>query len=210
MTGAIILIVIAVALLPELLTGAGSKGRLAMDDGRAADGPPLVSYKIDLTGNAPRPATAERDAAPLAPAEATPAPPVAATPAPAPASPPTTAPATSVATAPAPAATAPMPPAAAPAAAPTTPTTAAPAHAEPAKSETKLVVQVGSFRDRKAADVRANLLRARSFEVTVTPNGADPVMYRVRVGPAGDRVAAEKLVKRLKVVKVDGSIVPAS
>ena len=154
MTGAIILIVIAVALLPELLTGAGSKGRLAMDDGRAADGPPLVSYKIDLTGNAPRPATAERDAAPLAPAEATPAPPVAATPAPAPASPPTTAPATSVATAPAPAATAPMPPAAAPAVAPIKPTTAAPAHAEPAKSETKLVVQVGSFRDRKAADVR--------------------------------------------------------
>ncbi|NDD75406.1 MAG: hypothetical protein EBZ40_10585, partial [Gammaproteobacteria bacterium] len=72
LTGAIILIVIAVALLPELLTGAGSKGRLALDDGHAADGPPLVSYKIDLTGNAPRPATAERDATPLAPAEATP------------------------------------------------------------------------------------------------------------------------------------------
>ena len=42
LTGAIILIVIAVALLPELLTGAGSKGRLALDDGHAADGPPLV------------------------------------------------------------------------------------------------------------------------------------------------------------------------
>ena len=79
-----------------------------------------------------------------------------------------------------------------------------------AKVEAKVLVQVGSFRDHKAAEVRAKLLRARGFEVAVTPNGADPVMYRVRVGPAGDRAAAEKLVKRLKVVKVDGSIVPTS
>jgi len=46
--------------------------------------------------------------------------------------------------------------------------------------------------------------------VTVSSNGATPPMYRVRVGAAGDREAAEKIVKRLKVVKVDGSIVPAN
>lgn len=207
MTGAIILIVIAVALLPELLTGSGSKGRLALDDGHAADGPPLVSYKIDLTGNAPRPATAERDATPLAPAEATPsappAPPASAEPsAPASAAPAATPPATPT---PTPSAATPTPTAVTP-----TPPATPPAPAEPPKSDAKVLVQVGSFRDRKAAEVRAKLLRARGFEVAITSNGADPAMYRVRVGPAGDRAAAEKLVKRLKVVKVDGSIVPAS
>lgn len=179
------MIVIAVALLPELLTGAGSKGRAPMTDDHAKDGPPVVSYNIDLTGNAPRPATAEREAVPLAPSE-TESPPPAIAPQPEPVAKPE------------------------PVGKPEPVAKTEPKPEPVAKPEGKVLVQVGSFRDRKAAEIRAKLLRARSFEVTVTPNGAQPPMFRVRVGPATDRAGAEKLIKRLKVVKIDGSIVPAS
>lgn len=193
LTGAIILIVIAVALLPELLTGAGSKSRPLMSDDHSRDGPPVVSYNIDLTGNAPRPASAESESAPIAAAEAAPPPP-----------PVNAAPAPQTA-----------PPAAVKAAPPVK--TEPPVKSEPSakpepstKTEGKLLVQVGSFKDRKAADARAKSLRVRNFDVTVVSNGAQPPLFRVRVGPAGDRAAAEKTLKRLKVVKVDGSIVPAN
>lgn len=205
LTGAIILIVIAVALLPELLTGAGSNARSPMADDPARAGPPVVNYNIDLTGTTPRPAVAETET-PAAPV-ALPVPPAAATvnPAAQPKAAPSPAPVAEAAPAqPAPARPAPTP-------TPPAQSASAPPEAPAAAAATqKFVVQVGSFRDRKAADGRAQSLKVRKFEVTVSSNGATPPMYRVRVGAAGDREAAEKIVKRLKVVKVDGSIVPAN
>jgi cell division protein FtsN len=198
LTGAIILIVIAVALLPELLTGAGSNARSPMADDPARAGPPVVNYNIDLTGTTPRPAVAETET-PAAPV-ALPVPPAAATVDPA--AQPKASPAPVAEAAPAQPAPTPTPPAQSASAPPAAPAAAA--------ATQKFVVQVGSFRDRKAADARAQSLKVRKFDVTVSSNGATPPMYRVRVGAAGDREAAEKIVKRLKVVKVDGSIVPAN
>jgi cell division septation protein DedD len=63
-------------------------------------------------------------------------------------------------------------------------------------------VQVGAFASSQAADGLANDLRAKGFEVYVSPGTkAGESRWRVRVGPVATRPEAEAAAKRLKQVE---------
>jgi DedD protein len=223
LTGAVILVALFVLLVPELLTGpkdAALAPATAEEEG-------LRRYTIDL--NAPTtPAGAPREestvtlppvaASPMSadggraqpgeaatpPADPTPAEP-AHTPPPAaanPVNPPAPAqvtPGTAVAASPAPAT---KPPA--------TPTPAPRETRKPTDSAGgRFVVQLGSFGSRDNAERLVRDMTAKGFTTFIAPittNGRE--LYRVRVGPAKDRAAAEALAAQLKRMGQSGSIVP--
>lgn len=222
LTGAVILVLLAVLLLPELLTGSGRQpapAPVVKDD----DGPPRQTYQIDLTDAAKVPVgTAPArsvDVAPAPPVETPPAAdapvelpvPVVATPPPAVTPPPAAAttpaakqpPATpppSVAQTPKPAVTTP----AAPPAAATKPVTPPPA----ASGGAGYFVQVGTFGTRERAEVLRKDLTRRGFQVTINETARDTKsFFRVRVGPVADRKAAEALEVRLRPLAPDRAIV---
>ena len=196
LTGAVILVLLAVLLLPELLTGAGgTTTRTPSTAGATPEGgAPLQTLQIDLSGTARGPAGSAPpppevmddqaeglDVDPAAP------PPVVRLPVPEAI---TTAPPTTA------------PPAAVPPAA--TPPTAAPVD-PPA---TRVYVQVGTFATRERAETAQKDLARRGFKVIIneTTSGVRR-LHRVRVGPVADRAAAVALEARLRSLAPDRAIV---
>jgi DedD protein len=120
--------------------------------------------------------------------------------------------------APTPATTQAPPVQASPAAAPVAPATSAPradtrpAVKPPAASPGAFAVQLGSFSSRDNADRLVREMTAKGFAAFVAPitssNGRE--LYRVRVGPARDRAAAEALATQLRRIGQTGSIVSIS
>ena len=227
LTGAVILVVMIVLVVPELLTGPRQRAAPAAETG---DQPPLRSYTVDLTDGARQgaatgsgpltqsPGTSSATAAPVSAPAAAPAddtsgsadeqpPPAAsessaganaaATHAPAPKEPPPRAPPAASVTHGAHAAAAPR--------------TAAPQTA--AQADTGAVtgwsVQLGSFASRENADRLVHELKARRFSAFVSESTSDGrKLYRVRVGPESDHAAAQTLATRLRSAGHTGSIVP--
>jgi DedD protein len=209
LTGAVILVLLAVALLPELLTGSGRAARPNALLPSEAGSAPERSIDIDLTEAARAPAGATPTPAPTpAPPPALielPTPPAVMEPAQA-ATPNASVPsgaAVSATTTPsvraAPAATV-TPPAAEPA-------KAAPAKAAPVSAGTYFV-QLGVFVNRASADRLERTLRRQGFTPIVKEvTASGKRMYRVRVGPEIDRAAANALLKRLNEAGHKGSVV---
>ena len=188
LTGAALLILLAVILLPEMLTGEGGARSVPTETVGGVD-QPVQSYDFDLSEQAEVPPPAVEAPAPTP----TPTPP-ASTPAstaapPSPVAAPTTSPAT--------------PPPAAPVVA------VKPASKPVAAPETGYFVQIGVFSNPASANRLATELRKKKFAVVVTKiDGAKP-LHRVRVGPEPDRKAAEALAKRLVMAGHKGSVVSA-
>ena len=197
LTGAVILVILAVLIVPALLTGPKAPAeRAAAPD----DSAPIRSYTIDLTAATPPRAT---DGPAAAPTTATASPsaqaqPSATPPAAASASPPapTLAPAPGV-----PAAmTSPM---ATPAAA------AASKPVSPVSPATGFAVQLGSFANVDTAKRLASDLRARGYKVSLAPvQAGGRQLQRVRVGPVATRAAAEALAIKLAAAGHKGPVVP--
>jgi DedD protein len=203
--GASILVVLAVALLPELLSGP----KVPANDASGAKGTRVIT--IDLGGaveanRAPRP---EADPAPTEPTPALPSlgtpgattaalddtsePVAESTDAKPGASEPVTVP-PAVAQGPAPA------PTKAPAA--TTPAAPKPTVAEPAPKPVagsgKYSVQVGAFSSADGARKLVRDLKAAGFSAYVLAPAPGKKLHRVRVGPVADRAAADQLASKLK------------
>ena len=196
LTGAVILVLLAVLLLPELLTGAGGTATRTPSTAGATPegGAPLQTLQIDLSGTARGPAGSappppevtddqaeglDVDPAALPPVVRLPVPEAITT------APPTTA-----------------PPAAVPPAA--TPPTAAPVD----PTATRFYVQVGTFATRERAETAQKDLARRGFKVIIneTTSGVRR-LHRVRVGPVADRAAAVALEARLRSLAPDRAIV---
>ena len=180
LTGAALLILLAVILLPEMLTGEGGARSVATDTAAGVD-QPVQTYDFDLSEQteAPPPAVEAPAQAPE-PIVVAPEPGVAAPVA-------TPAPAVELKVEPK-SVTAPKP-------------SAAP--------ETGYFVQIGVFSNQASANRLATELRKKKFAVVVTKiDGAKP-LHRVRVGPEADRKAAEALAKRLAAAGHKGSVVSA-
>ena len=193
LTGAVILVLLAVLLLPELLTGNGRAGRERLGSADAS-GAPERSFDIDLTEAAKSP-VAPPPSATEAQAELEPAPPPPVN-LPVPEAQPL--PAAPVAASPEPAAAEPVADAAPPESAP----------APTVPSLTSYYVQLGVFVNRASADALASKLKARNFAVVVDQIERDKkVLHRVRVGPEADRAAANDLLKRLADAGHKGSVV---
>ena len=197
---------LAVLLLPELLTGAGGTAtRTSSTAGATSEGgAPLQTLQIDLSGTArgpagsvpPSPEVMDGQAEGLDVDPAAP-PPVVRLPVPEAitTAPPTAAP---------PAA---APPAAAPPAA-ARPTTAPPKAAPVDPTATRFYVQVGTFATRERAEAARKDFTKRGFEVIIneTTSGARR-LHRVRIGPVADRAAAVALEARLRPLAPDRAIV---
>ncbi|MBC8028160.1 MAG: SPOR domain-containing protein [Steroidobacteraceae bacterium] len=214
-TGAVILVAMFVMLVPALLTGTGDEQGNENESPAAPDEAGLRSYTIDIEAPAKPAQTAQ---APLAAVEL-PAP-SAATPMaiPGEAAAPEPTPAESASTTPdvvAPMAIAPIPTPVSPPALTSTATAAAPR--EDARLVVKPIpagvfaVQLGSFSSRDNANRLVREMTAKGFAAFVAPitsNGRE--LYRVRVGPARDRAAAEALATQLRRIGQTGSIVSIS
>lgn len=206
LTGAVILVLLAVLLLPELLTGAGGTATRTPSTAGATPegGAPLQTLQIDLSGTARGPAGSAPpppevmdgqaeglDVDPAAPPPVVRLPvPEAITTAPPTAAPPAAVPPAAV------------PPAAAP------PTAAPPTAVSVDPTATRFYVQVGTFATRERAVVAQKDLARRGFKVTIneTTSGARR-LHRVRVGPVADRAAAVALEARLRSLAPDRAIV---
>jgi len=209
LTGAVILVLSAVLLLPELLTGSGQASRaLAAADtanASAANGEER-SIRIDLTEAAATPAAA---AAPEATEPAPVALPVPAPQGPAESAAPVAAvPATGGVVKPpveaAPAAVAAPPP---PPAAPAPVAAAAPLSVAVVPAET-YYVQIGVFENKASARNLERKLRDKQFKPVVDEiQRSGKTLYRVRVGPEPDRAAANALRARLETAGHKGSVV---
>jgi DedD protein len=202
LTGAIILVLIAVLLLPELLTGSGGAAGRSAPAGSAtrdAAGAPLQTLQIDLSGSARAPAGSPSAALPETPEDAEPPPGPVQLPVPEVSQPP------AEATPQAPVQES-VPAPVVPEAVPATPA-AAPA-AAPAPGATRYFVQVGTFATRERAEAAQKDLARRGFEVIIneTTSGARQ-FHRVRVGPVADRAAAVALEARLRPLAPDRAIV---
>jgi cell division septation protein DedD len=80
----------------------------------------------------------------------------------------------------------------------------------PQKSESGWAVQLGVFRRRENAERLATDVRAKGFKVSVSAvTVGREKRYKVRVGPAADRTAAQELQGRLKSTgHPGGTVVP--
>jgi len=196
LTGAVILVLLAVLLLPELLTGSGqtSRARAAAD---AANGEER-SIRIDLTEAASSPAAAAAPEANEPAAVALPVPP----------SPPVEAEAAPAAPV-APATAVPAPAAAVPA--PVVAASAAPAAATPSAAAVPAAayyVQIGVFENKASARNLERKLRDKGFKPVVDEIlRSGKTLHRVRVGPEADRASANALRARLETAGHKGSVV---
>jgi DedD protein len=177
LTGAALLVVIVVLLVPEMFRGRSTSASLPA--GATPEGPPVRSYTIDLRDNEvaqPLPAGAPATAGvPLS----------AGTP-------------TSTATALAAlstAATSSPPAAVAPAAVPP-PSVAKPAPAR-ATAHSGWIVQVGSYARRDFADRMVKQMKAKGFAVQVA-GPDDRGLYRVRSAPYAERASAMALRQQMQ------------
>jgi DedD protein len=179
-TGAAILVVVVVLLVPEMFRGP-QPTRLKSGTAAAA-GPPVRSYTIDLRDSAEGAAPAAS-----APADATSAGAEDSAPAKETASAPS-------ASAPPRAASSAPPPAAQPAA----PVSAAPTPAQPAGAvKSGWTVQVGSFARRDYAERMVKQVAAKGFTVEVA-GPDDRGLYRVRSAPQPQRAAAVALKQKMQ------------
>ena len=209
LTGAVILVALFVLLVPELLTG--PRGADAPDGSPTDEG--MRRYTIDLDASAP---SAQHDNAAAQPPVALPPvvddraqPGEAAAPA-AQAAPESAAPATAVAPRSEPLKPVPSQPVPAQSA-PTSAATAAPSQAPPPAARGSFAVQLGTFGNRENADRLVREMNAKGFAAFVAPyTKENHELYRVRVGPARDRAAAEALAAQLRRIGQSGSIVPIS
>jgi DedD protein len=196
LTGAVILVLLAVLLLPELLTGSGqtSRARAAAD---AANGEER-SIRIDLTEAASSPAAAAAPEANEPAAVALPVPP----------SPPVEAEAAPAAPV-APATAVPAPATAVPA--PVVAASAAPAAATPSAAAVPAAayyVQIGVFENKASARNLERKLRDKGFKPVVDEiQRSGKTLHRVRVGPEADRASANALRARLETAGHKGSVV---
>lgn len=202
LTGAVILVLLAVLLLPELLTGSGEAAK-SRSSATSASANGERRIEVDLTESATAPAAPMPQPQPAAPIEL-----------PVPAAPP-------VQTAPAPETppVAVMPPAAEvkpePKAAPKPEPKVEPKpepKAEPKPAANPAVgsyyVQIGVFVNPASARRLERQLRDKKFAVVfdeITRSGK--TMFRVRVGPEVDRAAANALAKKLADAGHKGSVV---
>jgi len=216
LTGAIILVALIVLLVPELLTGPVRPGSPSVAS-NSAEEPPLRSYTISLSDDAraraqagasgpemPQPGNQEH-AAPTTQSSGAP-PPGALTPPPVSASPQTT----------------PAAAASGHSAATTAPTQKAIAHppkqqhasASPTHSSPSgggWMVQLGVFASRENAEHLAQEMKGKGFRASVSEAaGSSRHLYRVRIGPAPDRAAAQDLQGRLRASGHSGTLVPFS
>ena len=204
LTGAVILVALIVALVPELLSGPIRPAPRSHDPASPAEEPPLRSYTISLGDDAhgaggsvqpqpqgspspltaaAEPAAAEGAARPVAaPAEPTEP---AATPSPPPPAPAHPAPALQPSAAPRPATT--------PAEAPAT---------------GAYLVQLGSFASRANAERLARQVHGQGLQVSVSRASRGRRLYRVQVGPARDHAAAEQLAAKLHGLAQGATVVP--
>ncbi len=231
LTGAIILVVLVVALVPELLSG--PKSAPPPKPISTADGTPIRSVIIHLSDpvaasttapasapaptvastSAPTPAltTAAAEPVPSPPPTAAAAPAAATEPAsagpaevPTPAPPPVRSPTAAGHPRPAAAAARPAPPAAAPVA------VAGAVAASGSPATAAFLVQAGLFSNRANANRLVQELATHGLDahLGVQKKGAAE-FYQVRVGPAGDRAQATALLGRVKAAGSSGVLVPA-
>ena len=173
LTGAAILVIAVVLLVPELFHGRTSAN--SRTDSGSAAGPPVRSYTIDLRDN-----VATQQPAAMSPPVATmPAPP---------------APNSAAEAVAAPGATT---PAATPSAAPAAAAVIAPPSQHGNNLKSGWVVQVGSFSRRDFADRMVKDLAAKGFTVEVA-GPDDHGFYRVRSAPRAERAAALALKQKLQ------------
>ena len=192
LTGAIILVLLIVLLVPEFLKGPIRTAPRAA--AATAEDAPLRSYTINLADDAhPRGESAAAPSGPQAPA---PLPALPATPDPQPdAAPPVEKPS-------------PPAPVAAGRQAATPSATHSSAPTAPAEGGSGWVVQLGSFASRPNAERLAHQVKAQGFPVSVSQYPTGRHLYRVRVGPVADHVAAEQLQEKLHAAGHSGAIVP--
>jgi len=178
LTGAIILIAIAVVFVPELLSGRNTLAPTAepvlVEQG---SGVPIRSYEIDLTDptSPPQRQTSEVTTSATIPV------------------------ATPVATPPAEQSVA-TPPAA--------PVVATPPPSTPSAVRGGYVVQLGSFSSRAGAERLAGEVRRRGFDVRVTEvRVGSRELHRVRVGATAPKDAADALASRLRALGHTGRVV---
>lgn len=188
LTGAVILVLLAVLLLPELLSGRGKSDRVGAGASAGVEGGAERSIEIDLTEAARAPLAPPSGALPAAETASPPA--VVALPVP-----------------PAPAAAQSPPAAAEPAAA--EPAAAAPSTAVPPAAETPAYfVQIGVYENQASARTLARKLKDKKFSAVIDEvSRAGKTLYRVRVGPTNDRAAANALRVRLEQAGHKGSVV---
>jgi DedD protein len=78
---------------------------------------------------------------------------------------------------------------------------------DPAKVETRLVIQVGAFDDaKKVSDVRAKLERAGFKTYTQVVDTKDGKRTRVRLGPFATKAEADKAAEKIKKLDLPASI----
>ena len=78
-------------------------------------------------------------------------------------------------------------------------------------SRGSFAVQLGTFGSRDNADRLVRDMTSKGFTAFVAPFTKEGhELYRVRVGPARDRAAAEALAGQLRRIGQSGSIVPIS
>jgi cell division septation protein DedD len=184
LTGALILIVALVIVVPELFSGRPEKHPVtdAPDAPSADAGPPLRSYTMDLDGaQTGESAKVPEPVAPTVEAPADPAP-------------------AEVDATPVPVNPEPPPAVKSPATKPVAEIPAVQAHG--------WWVQLGSFSARANADRLAGTLGSSGYSVRVSPttkNGKE--LYRVLAGPSDDRAAAVALQARLAAAGHKGTLV---
>jgi cell division septation protein DedD len=73
------------------------------------------------------------------------------------------------------------------------------------------MVQLGVFASKDNAEHLAQEMKDKGFKASVSSlTGSSRQLYRVRVGPAPDRAAAQELQSRLRAAGRPGSVVPYS
>lgn len=207
LTGAVILVVFLVLVVPALLSGPPQA--VAPTASTAGEGPPIRSYTIDLTApeGAQPPMTSSPTPVitpPVAPLPAATTPRAAAVPS---GAAPAGEPARSPADAPAGETGAAAPVAAAAGALATAPAPAVAPPGAPARAGDGFAVQIGSFASRANADGLVAKLRKGGFAAFISPTAGGRKLYRVRVGPVGDRDEAQRLAARLAAAGQPGKIV---
>jgi DedD protein len=215
LTGAIILVVLIVLLVPELLSGPSRSVPASQAAATSSEEPPLRSYTIDLADESHTAATSAgaSDASPQTsgPAQPTTIVERAAAETPTPEQPAAASPSAEAArsrpetSSPAQHATAALQQRAA-----ATSTQRAPvAAADKASSTGGWMVQLGVFANYANANRLAEELKSQGFHALVSENGAGGrPLWRVRAGPVAERAAAEQLSARLRAAGHAGSVVP--
>jgi len=190
LTGAAILVVLAVVLIPELLTGPKRSRDAVAPATRApgsADSAEAPVRWIDLNRKeaaVPAGSAASPEVAPVGGAGDA-----------------------SITSVPPPPSTA-APPAPAAKRASATPGAVAPAADAAVKGGGAFAVQLGSFSSRQSAERLASDVRRAGFDPSISPvDSGGRRLHRVRVGPVADRAAAEALAARLAASGHRGTVV---